>query len=71
MTAASGGELKIKYRVDYGTMVEIKVNSPLYDNEFRPGINLINYCIARAVVLNTKNVGIVGWKLEKDESENS
>ena len=28
MTTSSGGELKIKYRVDDGTMVEIKGNLP-------------------------------------------
>jgi len=66
MTATSGGELKIKYRVDDGTMIEIKGNSLSNNNEVRPGINLINYCIARSVALSAKNGEILGWKLEKD-----
>ena len=70
MTASSGGELKIKYYVDDGTMVEIVGNSLSNDNEVRTGINLINYYIARSVAPNATINEIVGQKLEKDKSEN-
>jgi len=60
------GELKIKFYNDDGTMIEIKGNSPSNDNEVRPGINLINYCIARSVAMNAKNGEIAGWKLGRD-----
>jgi len=70
MTANTGGELKLKFRVDDGTMVEIKGTSPSFDYEVRPGMNLINYSAARFVALNVKNGDILEWKLEKDESNN-
>ena len=70
MTTPSGGQLKIKYQVDDGTMVEIKGTSPSFDYEVRPGMNLINYSAARFVALNVKNGDILEWKLEKDESNN-
>jgi len=60
MTASSGGELKIKYYVDDGTMVEIVGNSLSNDNEVRTGINLINYYIARSVAPNATINEIVG-----------
>jgi hypothetical protein len=60
MTTSSGGELKIKFCFDDGTMIEIKRNSPSYVKEFRPGIKPINYCTARSVAMNAKNVEIVG-----------
>lgn len=70
MTASSGGELKIKYRVDDGTMVEIKGVSASFEYEVQPGMNLINYSVAKSVALNAKNGDISEWKLEKDESDN-
>ena len=63
-------ELKIKYRVDDGTMVEIKGTSPSFEYEVQPGMNLINYSNAKAVALNARNGVIPEWKLEKDESDN-
>jgi len=70
MTASSGGELKIKYRVDDGTMVELKGISASFEYEVQPGMNLINYSVAKSVALNAKNGEIQEWKLEKDESDN-
>lgn len=70
MTTSSGGELKVKYRVDNGTMVEIKGTSPSFEYEVEPGMNLINYSAAKTVALNAKDGDIQEWKLEKDESDN-
>ena len=70
MITSSGGELKIKYRIDDGTMVEIKGTSPSFDYEVQPGMNLIDYSNAKAVALNARNGVITEWKLEKDESDN-
>lgn len=70
MTTSSGGELKVKYRVDNGTMVELKGTSPSFEYEVQPGMNLIDYSTARSVALNTKTGDIQEWKLEKDESDN-
>jgi len=70
MTTSSGGELKIKYRVDDGTMVEMKGTSPSFEYEVRPGMNLIDYSAAKSIALNTRNGEIQLWKLEKDESDN-
>ena len=70
MTTSSGGELKIKYRFDDGTMVEMKGTSPSFEYEVQPGINLINYSVAKSAGLNAKNGEIQEWKLEKDESDN-
>ena len=70
MITSSGGELKIKYRVDDGTMVEMKGTSPSFDYEVQTGMNLINYSAARTVVINAKSGVIQEWKLEKDESDN-
>lgn len=49
MTTSSGGELKIKYRVDDGTMVEIKGVSASFEYEVEPGLNLVNYSVAKSV----------------------
>jgi uncharacterized membrane protein YkoI len=70
MITSLGGELKIKYRIDDGTMVEIKGTSPSFDYEVQPGMNLIDYSNAKAVALNARNGVITEWKLEKDESDN-
>jgi uncharacterized membrane protein YkoI len=70
MVTSSGGELKVKYRVDNGTMVELKGTSPSFEYEVKPGMNLIDYSTARSVALNTKTGDIKEWKLEKDESDN-
>lgn len=70
MTTSSGGELKIKYRIDDGTMVEMKGTSPSFEYEVQPGTNLINYSVAKSAALNAKNGEIQEWKLEKDESYN-
>jgi uncharacterized membrane protein YkoI len=70
MITSSGGELKIKYRIDNGTMVEMKGTSPSFEYEVKPGINLIEYSVAKSVALNAKNGEIQEWKLEKDESDN-
>lgn len=70
MISESGGQIKIKYRVDDGTMVEMKGTSPSFEYEVQPGMNLINYSNAKAVALNTRNDVISEWKLEKDESDN-
>jgi uncharacterized membrane protein YkoI len=70
MITSSGGELKIKYRVDDGTMVEMKGTSPSFDYEVQPGMNLINYSNAKAIALSARNGVITEWKLEKDESDN-
>jgi uncharacterized membrane protein YkoI len=70
MIISSGGELKIKYRIDNGTMVEMKGTSPSFEYEVKPGINLIEYSVAKSVALNAKNGEIQEWKLEKDESDN-
>ena len=70
MTTSSGGELKIKYRVDDGTMVEMKGTSPSFEYEVRPGMNLIDYSAAKSIALNTRNGEMQLWKLEKDESDN-
>lgn len=70
MITSSGGELKIKYRVDDGTMVEMKGTSPSFEYEVRPGMNLIDYSAAKSIALNTRNGEIQLWKLEKDESDN-
>lgn len=70
MTATSGGELKIKYRLDDGTMVEIKGVSASFDYEVQPGMNLVNYSVAKSAALNAKSGEILEWKLEKDESNN-
>lgn len=70
MITSSGGELKIKYRVDDGTMVEMKGTSPTFDYEVQPGMNLIDYSNAKAIALNARNGVITEWKLEKDESDN-
>lgn len=69
MITSAGGELKIKYRVDDGTMVEMKGTSPSFDYEVQPGMNLINYSAAKAIALNMRNGEIQLWKLEKDESD--
>jgi len=63
------GELKIKYRVDDGTMVEMKGTSPSFEYEVQPGMNLIDYSAAKSIALNTRNGEIQLWKLEKDESD--
>ena len=70
MTAISGGELKIKYSFNDGTMVEIKGVSPSFEYELKPGMNLIDYSSAKSVALNSKTGDIREWKLEKDESDN-
>jgi len=70
MITLSGGELKIKYRVNDGTMVEMKGTSPSFDYEVQPGMNLIDYSNAKAIALNARNGAITEWKLEKDESDN-
>jgi uncharacterized membrane protein YkoI len=70
MITLSGGELKIKYRVDDGTMVEMKGTSPSFEYEVQPGMNLIEYSAAKSIALNTRNGEIQLWKLEKDESDN-
>jgi uncharacterized membrane protein YkoI len=70
MTAPSGGELKIKYSVDGGTMVEVKGVSPSFEYEIKPGMNLIDYSTAKSVALNSKNGDLREWKLEIDESNN-
>ena len=70
MITSSGGELKIKYRIDDGTMVEMKGTSPSFEYEVKPGMNLIDYSVAKSVALNAKNGEIQEWKLEKDESDN-
>lgn len=70
MTTSSGGELKVKYRVDNGTMVELKGTSPSFEYEVQPGMNLIDYSSARTVALNAKPGDIQEWKLENDESDN-
>ncbi len=70
MTTESGGQIKIKYRVDHGTMVEMKGTSPSFEYEVQPGMNLIDYSNAKAVALNTRNGVISEWKLEKDDSDN-
>lgn len=70
MTTSSGGELKVKYSVDSGTMVEIKGTSSSFDYEVKPGMNLIDYSTAKNVALNAKPGDIREWKLEKDESDN-
>lgn len=67
--ALSGGELKIKFRVDEGTIVEIKGIFPSFDYEINPGMNLINYSFAKSIALNAKNGELLEWKLEKDESD--
>jgi len=69
MITESGGQLKIKYRVDHGTMVEIKGTSPSFEYEVQPGMNLIDYSNAKAVALNSRNGVISEWKLEKDGSD--
>jgi len=70
MISSSGGKLKIKYRVDDGTMVEMKGTSPSFEYEVQPGMNLIDYSNAKAVALTARNGDITEWKLEKDESSN-
>lgn len=70
MITSSGSELKIKYSVDDGTMVEMKGTSPSFDYEVQPGMNLIDYSVAKTIALNAKNGDIIEWKLEKDESDN-
>ena len=70
MITSSGGELKIKYYVDDGTMVEMKGTSPSFEYEVRPGMNLIDYSAAKSIALNTQNGEMQLWKLEKDESDN-
>ena len=70
MVTSSGGELKVKYSLDNGTMVELKGTSPSFEYEVQPGMNLIEYSTARSVALNTKTGDISEWKLEKDESDN-
>jgi len=70
MTTSTGGELKIKYRVDNGTMVEMKGISPSFEYEVQPGMNLINYSEAKSASLNAKSGQIQNWKLEKDDSDN-
>lgn len=70
MITLSGGELKIKYRVDDGTMVEMRGTSPSFEYEVQPGMNLIDYSAAKSIALNTRNGEIQLWKLEKDESDN-
>jgi uncharacterized membrane protein YkoI len=70
MITLSGGQLKIKFRVDDGTMVEMKGTSPSFEYEVQPGMNLIDYSNAKAVASNTRNGTIIEWKLEKDESDN-
>jgi len=70
MITSAGGELKIKYRVDDGTMVEMKGTSPSFEYEVQPGMNLIDYSNAKAVALTARNGFLAEWKLEKDESDN-
>jgi uncharacterized membrane protein YkoI len=70
MITLSGSELKIKYRVDDGTMVEMKGTSPSFEYEVQPGMNLIDYSAAKSIALNTRNGEIQLWKLEKDEGDN-
>ncbi|NWG28080.1 MAG: PepSY domain-containing protein [Ignavibacteriaceae bacterium] len=70
MITTSGGELKIKYRVDDGTMVEMKGTSPSFDYEVDPGMNLIKYSSAKSIALNAKSGNVQLWKLEIDESDN-
>ena len=71
MTTPSGGQLKIKYQVDDGTMVDMKGTSPSFEYEVQPGMNLIDYSTAKSVALNAKNGEILEWKLGKDESDNN
>lgn len=66
MTSSLDGELEMKFSIDDGTMFDLEVNSLSNDNDVRPGINLINYCIARSVAMNAKNGEIAGWKLRRD-----
>ena len=70
MITSAGGELKIKYRVDDGTMVEMKGTSPSFEYEVQPGMNLIDYSNAKTVALTARKGNITEWKLEKDESDN-
>jgi uncharacterized membrane protein YkoI len=70
MITSSGGELKIKYRIDDGTMVEMKGTSPSFEYDVQPGMNLIDYSNAKAIALNARNGVITEWKLEKDKSNN-
>jgi len=70
MITSVGSELKIKYRVDDGTMVEMKGTSPSFEYEVQPGMNLIDYSNAKAVALTARNGFLAEWKLEKDESDN-
>lgn len=70
MITSSGGELKIKYCVDDGTMVEMKGTSTSFEYEVQPGMNLINYSVAKSIALSAKNGDIKEWKLEKDASDN-
>jgi uncharacterized membrane protein YkoI len=70
MITESGGQLKIKYSVDDGTMVEMKGTSPSFEYEVQPGMNLIDYSAAKNVALNTKTGIIQEWKLKRDESNN-
>lgn len=60
MTSSLDGELKLKFCIDDGTMIEIKGNSLSNDNEVRLGINLNSYCIARSVVMNARNGETIG-----------
>jgi len=70
MITSVGSELKIKYRVDDGTMVEMKGTSPSFEYEVQPGMNLIDYSNVKAVAMTARNGDIIEWKLEKDESDN-
>jgi len=70
MITSVGSELKIKYRVDDGTMVEMNGTSPSFEYEVQPGMNLIDYSNVKAVALNARNGILAEWKLEKDESDN-
>lgn len=70
MITLSGGELKIKYRVNDGTMVEMKGTSPSFNYEVQPGMKLIHYSDVKTIALNVKPGDIREWKLEKDESDN-
>lgn len=70
MTSSLDGELKLKFCIDDGTMVELKGISASFEYDVEPGMNLINYSVAKSVALNAKNGEIQEWKLEKDESDN-
>lgn len=66
MTVTSGGELKIKYHADNGTMVEIKGISASFEYEDEPELYLVNYLVTKFIAPNAKNGEIAGWELGRD-----